>query len=72
MVPVGELLLSMPMHAEASSTRQMTVLALSMLQKKIVQEKIGKLVSEQPACSVTVTGDLSPLLAHLSVTSITR
>ena len=40
--------------------------------KKIVQEKIGKLVSEQPACSVTVTGDLSPLLAHLSVTSITR
>ena len=30
MDPVGDLLLSMPMHAEASSTRQMTVLDLSM------------------------------------------
>ena len=29
MDPVGDLLLSMPMHAEASSTRQMTVLDLS-------------------------------------------
>ena len=28
MDPVGDLLLSMPMHAEASSTRQMTVLDL--------------------------------------------
>ena len=29
MDPVGVLLLSMPMHAEASSTRQFTVLGLS-------------------------------------------